>query len=97
MEFKEFNLNIVNTDDLASVTAFQPKLINQLKKLVEEYPDEVRMVANNKNGTCVFYLPKSFCHVSFSKRTRKEMTDEQKAAAAERMKKYHESKKVEDV
>ena len=96
VEIKECNINFTDCDDMVSVTVFQRKHINQLKKLVEAHPDEVKMVADadkKNNGMAVFNLPKKYCKISFGEaRAKREMTDEQKAAASERMKKAQEAK-----
>lgn len=85
-EIKEFNINMCDCDDLVSVTVYQKKFINRLKSLAEEKPDEVRFVTENEDGTCVFHLPKKYVHISFGERVKRGMTEEEKAAAAERLK-----------
>ena len=92
---KEFNLNFCDDDDMVSVTMYEKKYMNQIGKLVESHPDEVRIIAINKDGTMVAHLPKKFVHVSFSDRARREMTEDERAAAAERLKKMWEKKKAE--
>lgn len=94
---KEMNVNICDCDDMASVTVFQVKYMNQIKKLAEKYPDEVKIVktAKENDGMMVAHLPKKFCKISFGEeRAKREMTEEQKVAAAERMKKAQEAKKA---
>ena len=94
---KEMNVNICDTDDMASVTVFQTKYMNQIKKLAEKYPEEVKIIktAKENDGMMVAHLPKKFCKISFGEaRVKKELTEEQKAAAVERMKKAQEAKKV---
>ena len=89
---REMNVNWVDVDDMVSVTAYQKKMINQLIKLAEDHPDEVRIVAVNDDGTTVVHLPKKYVHVSFYESSKREMSEEQKAAAAERLKKAREKK-----
>jgi hypothetical protein len=94
---KEMNVNICDCDDMASVTLFQVKYMNQIKKLAEKYSDEVKIVktAKENDGMMVAHLPKKFCKISFGEeRVKKVMTEEQKAAAAERMKKMQEARKA---
>jgi len=83
---KEFNLNFCDDDDMASVTMYEKKYMNQINKLAESHPDEVKIVAVNEDGTMVAHLPKKYVHVSFSDRTRREMTEGERVAAAERLK-----------
>jgi len=93
----EMAVNWVDVDDMVSVTAYQMKYMNQIKKLAEKYPDEVKILkqAKENDGMMLAHLPKKFCKVSFGEvRAKKEMTEEQKAAAAERMKKMQEVRKA---
>ena len=93
----EMAVNWVDVDDMVSVTAYQTKYMNQLKKLVEKYPDEVKIIktAKENDGMMVVHLPKKFVKVSFGEaRAKREMTEEQKAAAAERAKKMLEVTKA---
>lgn len=85
-EIREFNVNWVDCDDMVSVTMYEKKYMNQINKLAEKHPDEIRIVAGNKDGTMVAHLPKKFVHVNFSERTKREMDEDQRAAAAERLK-----------
>lgn len=86
----------IHVDDMVSATVFLTKHMNQLHKLAEKYPDEVKILkeARENDGMMLAHLPKKFCHVSFGERQKKEMTEEQKAAAAERMKKMQEARKA---
>ena len=91
------NVNFVDSDDMVSVTAYQTKYMNQIKKLAEKYPDEVKIVktAKENDGMMLAHLPKKFVKVSFGEaRAKREMTEEQKAAAAERMRIAQEIKKA---
>lgn len=88
----EFNINITNIDDMVSVTVYQKKMINQLIKLAEDHPEEVRVVAVNNDGTTVVHLPKKYVHVSFYESSRKKLSEDQKAAAAERLRKARKKK-----
>lgn len=81
-------------DDLAVVSTYQKKYSNRIVALAEKYPDEVKVVGKNADGTMCFHLPKRFVHVSIGERQRKEMSEEQKAAAAERIRRI--SKKTGD-
>lgn len=93
----EMAVNWVDVDDMVSVTAYQTKYMNQIKKLAEKYPDEVKIIktAKENDGMMLAHLPKKFVKVSFgAPRAKKEMTEEQKVAAAERMKKMQEARKA---
>lgn len=88
----EMNVNTVNVDDMASVTVYESKYINQLKALAEKHPDEVKMIPTGLTGVVLAHLPKKYVHISFGERTKREMTEDQKSAAAERLKKAREKK-----
>ena len=54
-----------------------------MKALAEKYPDSVKIVHENKDGSIVAHLPLSAVHVSIH--AGREMTDEQKEAARQRL------------
>lgn len=91
----EFNLNMTDVDEMVSVTVYQTKYMNQLKKLAYAHPDEVKVIkeAKENDGMMVVHLPKKYCKVSFGEaRVKRELTEDQKAAARERLKKAREKK-----
>lgn len=88
----EMDVNMVNVDDMASVTVYESKYINQLKTLAEKHPDEVKLISTGIVGVVLAHLPKKYVHVSFGERVKREMSEEQRAAAAERLKKAREKK-----
>lgn len=93
-EIKEMNVNWVDTDDMASITAYSRKMIKQLEAVYEKHPDEVRIIKKNDDGTWCVQLPKKYVHIGIGERSRSkmEMTDEQKAAVAERLRSAREKK-----
>lgn len=92
-EWKEANVNFYEGDDLVYVTVYQGKYKNQINKLAEKYPDEVKVLARNDNGTLCAKLDKKYVHLSFGRREKREMTEEQRAAVKERVKKMQEARK----
>lgn len=76
--------------EMATVTFSQGRYISKIKKLAEKYPDDVK-VLENADGTILAYIPVKAIHISIVHRT--EMTDEQKQAASERMKKMCAARK----
>lgn len=87
----------VDVDDVVSVTAYQAKYMNQLKKLAIAHPDEVRIIkeAKDNDGMMVVDLPKKYCKINFGEaRAKRELTEEQRAAASERAKKMQEAKRA---
>ena len=91
-DLKEANINFYEGDDTVWVTVYQGKYKNQIEKLAKEYPDEVKVIARNDNGTLYAKLDKKFVHLSFSYREKREMTEDQKEAARERMKLMQEAR-----
>lgn len=59
---------------------------NRVKKYAEEYPDEVKIVANNSDGSVVAHLPLSYIKITRPR----EMSDEQKEVVRERFAKMRE-------
>ena len=64
------------------------KYKTKVQKLAEEYPDEVKIVASNKDGSIVAHLPLSYIKISHP--PKRVMTDEQRKASIEALKKYRE-------
>lgn len=68
------------------------KLVNQLRKYAKEYPDEVQIIKENEDG----YV---YAHISYNwfkgirPPVKRNLTDEQREAAKERLKKAREKKK----
>lgn len=85
-DLKEANINFYEGDDTVWVTVYQGKYKNQIEKLAKEYSDEIKVIARNDNGTLYAKLDKKFVHLTFSYREKREMTEDQKEAARERMK-----------
>ena len=91
-EIYEVAINYCNVDDMVSVTTYEGRQINQLKALAEKHPDEVKLIPTGLAGVVLAHLPKKYVHVSFGERAKREMSEEQRAAAAERLKKAREKK-----
>ena len=63
------------------------KFNNTVRKLAEKYPDEVKIVAINKDGSIVAHLPLNYVKISHPR----VLTDEQKQAAADRLNRVREN------
>lgn len=80
-------------DKTATVTFPSANRYNsKIRKLAEAYPDDVKIRYENKDGSIVATIPTSFIKIS-PKRAGREMTEEEKQAARERLAKYHANKK----
>ena len=58
--------------------------------MAEEYPKEVRIVAENSDGSICAKFPIKWVKIA----PPRQVSDEQKAAASERLKKYREEKET---
>ena len=63
---------------------------NRLAKLAKENPDDVKLMITNLDGSVVYHVPRNWVKISPPRKVN--MTDGQKAVAAERLRKYRESK-----
>lgn len=79
-------------DKVGVVTFSQKKWVNKLLKYAEEYPEDVEIISQNSDGSVYAFVPISWFKFSPPRKGR-EMTDEEKAAAAERLRKARENKK----
>jgi hypothetical protein len=61
---------------------------NKILKLKDKFPDSVQIVADNEDGSLYAKIP--FKLVKISKPRQVQMTDEQRAASVERLKKARE-------
>ena len=77
--------------EIATVTFSQGRYISMIKKLAEKHPDDVKILENS-NGTILAYVPVKAIHISIVHRDIK-MTDEQRRAASERLKKARTARK----
>ena len=67
----------------ASCTVSQRRLITRLKKLAEDYPDEVQILHENTDGTIFAHVPLKY--VSIRKPRQVDMSEEQKDVLRERL------------
>ena len=81
-------IEFLKNQDTMTVTFSQGRFISKVRELSEKFPDEVKIVAENADGSIVAHLPVSELHLSIIKR---EMTEEQKRAGAERLAKAREN------
>lgn len=60
---------------------------SKVRKLAEQYPDEVKIVTDNYDGSLVAHLPLSYIKVSHPR----VLSEESKIKAAERLHRVHEN------
>lgn len=74
-----------------TATLTQPKLVNKIKRLAES-DTNVKLIQENSDGTILAHLPLKYLKLSAPRK----MTEEQKAAARDRLKSFHKSKEYFD-
>ena len=88
----EFAIEWVKGADYAGVTvpsgtAWKTKLL----KLSQEYPDEVKIIAENEDGSIFAHVSVNYVKISHPRK----MSDEQREDAGKRLRKMWEEKKKE--
>jgi hypothetical protein len=81
-------IEFLTNQQTMTVTFSQGRFIGKVKKLAERYPDEVKIVTENKDGSIVAHMPVSYLMLSNRK---KELTDEERIAMTERLNKAREN------
>lgn len=74
-EFKETAFEYINEDKHGTFSTSEQKWINKITKYAEQYPDEVKIVHINEDGSLVAHAPKSW--FKFSPKKKREYTEEQ--------------------
>lgn len=77
-------------DDTITVTAAERWSIAMVKRLKEKYPEQVQIIHTNPDGSMLVHLPFDWMRIVPKKRV--VMTDEQRYAAAERLKAARDAK-----
>ena len=92
-----YNETVIEHDgskDYWGVSTGEQKWRNRLAKLYEQYPDEVKLIADNMDGSVYYHIPKSW--VKISPPIKRNLTEEQKAELRDRMKAAREAKEAKD-
>lgn len=78
----------IRNSKITTVTFSQPKYITKIKRLAEKYPDKVQICKINKDSI-VAHIPTSAVKISITKP--RQLSEEEKEAARERLKKARDS------
>lgn len=90
MKLNEFCIEWLRSGEYAGVTTpSSTALKSKLMRLAKERPDEVKVMAENKDGSAFFHVPISYIKVS----PPRQVTEEQREAAGERFRRMWEEKK----
>lgn len=93
IEEQEICINAMRDEKFATIYASDSTYITKLDKLCKESPDMYSLIEDTGRGKK--YLLKDKTLISFrAKKTTRVMTDEQKKASAERLRKARENKSV---
>lgn len=91
---QETVINIMRDEDIAHICTSDSTMITKLEHRCESNPDEWKKV--DENPEYKFYeCPKNFISFRSKKTAGRELTEEEKLAAAERLREYHERKRLE--
>ena len=92
-EIKETVFECTNGSDVATITSNEQKWINKINKLATQRPDDVEIVYTPEDnyGYILAHVPKPWMKLSHPRAVN--YTDEQRAAAAERMAKARQNRR----
>ena len=93
MKFVNNNENCVeflNNQKTMTVSFCSQKWITKIKKLNQSNPDDVEIIAENKDGSICAKLPIKYLKISAPRK----VSDEQRQKASERFKKLREENKL---
>ena len=75
-------LEWIKNEPVATVTFSQGKYITKIRKLAKRFPDECQITHENQDGSIVAHIPVKWIKIN---NTQREMTEEEKRLAAERI------------
>lgn len=81
--FNETVIEHLGGESFAGVSSGERGMKNRLAKLAEQYPEDVKLIATNTDGSVFYHVPYKW--VSIRRPKQVNWTEEQKAAAAERL------------
>ena len=84
-EMRENAIYWIQGDTQCTVNLMQGRYISRIRKLAEQYPDEVT-IESDKNGILIATFPVKYINISNRKR---ELTEEQRGILSERMSRLH--------
>lgn len=89
-EARENAIEWLNGQDTITVTLNQNRHINRVKQLAKKFPDRVKIVAENEDGSLCARLPLQALKLNLSEP--RELSEEQKKENAERLAKGREKR-----
>ena len=91
---RECAINWISGEMTATVTAASStRLKGKIEKLANEFPDEVKIIIRNGDGSIMAHVPVKW--VKVGEPPKRELSEEQKEANAERLRLAREKQKAE--
>lgn len=78
-DFQENMIEWITGQNRATLSLSQRRTITRVKKLAEQYPDEVQIVAENQDGSVCVHMPVNY--IRFNRPV--ELSEEEKARRAQ--------------
>lgn len=94
MNCVENELEWLRGQKIIAGTLCRGRIANRIRRLAKEYPDEVEIIRENNDGSVFFHIPLSYLHIYAPHK--REMTDEQKETARQRLAKARETSKKQE-
>ena len=82
MDFRETSIEYISCDKHATFYSSEAKWIRKIKALQTEYPDDIK-ITHESEDSIIVHIPKTWFKITPPRKMN--LTDEQRAAAAERM------------
>lgn len=74
-------IEFIKDSDVMGVTLSQGRLISKVKKLAKEHPEDVKIIAENKDGSIFAHIPVSYLRFAAPRK----IDEEEKARMAARL------------
>lgn len=82
-DMNENVIEFLRNQDVATVTFCQPRFVNKVKALAIDYPEEVKITAENEDGSLVAHVPTRWICL----KAPRQLTEEERQALSDRAKK----------
>lgn len=89
--YRENAVEFITGDKTATVSLSSKKHVNRILRLADKYPNEVEILAQNADGSLCAKVPVKW--IKFNPPVNREVTEEQRQAARERLQRYRSLKK----
>ena len=83
-------IEFLRDQETATLTLSQGRFISKVRKLAEQYPEECKIIAENKDGSILAHIPTKWIKINANK---VEVSEETKERGRQNLKAYQESKK----